>query len=106
MTSLTCPPPATPSRISRTTTSPLAATFITSAMPSHQPQPAAEPIEAVLHRLSLACDVSRRAGQPYLYAAKIEDVQRLIAELSGGRSALPSTPASATSLPHDHHRRA
>ena len=50
---------------------------------------ATEPISVVIERVARAIDVSRRAHQPYVYAAKTPDVQRLIDELLVARPDLP-----------------
>lgn len=52
-------------------------------------EPTTEPLSVVIERVARAIDVSRRAHQPYVYAAKIPDVQRLIDELLAARSDLP-----------------
>jgi hypothetical protein len=51
--------------------------------------PATEQLSIVIERVARAIDVSRRTHQPYIYAAKVPDVQRLIDELLAARSDLP-----------------
>jgi hypothetical protein len=52
--------------------------------------PPTEPVSVVIQRVARAIDVSRRAHQLYVYAAKIPDVQRLVDELLAARPDLPN----------------